>query len=86
MPRARGPQKGRGSQAGALGKKAPAITAEWGPVTVIAGKPLPEPVVPVRAKYAGTCSYCRRAIEVGDPAFWRPRSRAITCGDCGEAA
>lgn len=86
MPRtrARRTKRGSGSQAGALGRKAPAISVEWGGVTVFRD-PSRVRSVRIRARHAGRCYFCRNGIAEGEEAHWRPSDRELVCAECGGA-
>ena len=40
----------------------------------------------ITTRYAGQCSGsgCNRTIKKGERAFYRPKSRTMSCAECGE--
>jgi hypothetical protein len=75
-------KRGTGSSAGALGRKAPDIRWEWGPVSSRTEPASARGVFLERTRYPGSCDGCGNFIPAGSPALWRPGLQRLECQDC----
>ena len=46
----------------------------------------PDLIFIAQSKYPGRCREkdCQTRIEVGDPVYWNPETRAVFCNECGD--
>lgn len=76
-----GRRRGGSSTSGRLGKKAPAITAEWGPVSTTVDEDR-RGWRTIRLRHASFCQGCGTELPVGTRAEWKPGAGVRHVGAC----